>query len=149
LDWATTRGPGLAGCLDPAYRAGTVAAAKKKPPIDARDIVVNDRALLGVLSDLAEQIKANDARYASRAERLDEVLAETAKTSARAEERSAQAEERSAQAEERSARAEEMAAVALQSIASLLQDLRALTQRSDASNARVEGRLEALENAAE
>ena len=97
-----------------------MAAAKKKPKIQANEIEVGSRTLEGVLIDLAEQVKANDARCADR--------------TARAEERSAQAEER--------------AAIALQTIASVSQDLRALTQELRAFAGRTEGRLEALEKAA-
>jgi hypothetical protein len=87
-----------------------MAAPKKKPTINASDIVVDSRRLENVLADLAEQIKANDARHANRV---------------------AQFEERSAQLEERSARNEELIAIALQTIAAVTQDLRALAQRTD------------------
>jgi hypothetical protein len=105
-----------------------VAAAKKKPQIQASEVLVDKRTLRGVLDDLAEQIKANDARYAERAVRIDE--------------RCARAEEMAGQALERSARAEEGSRVALESISALLKDLRALAQRTH-------DRLDVLENAAE
>jgi hypothetical protein len=118
-----------------------MAAAKKKPPIQASEVRVGNRTLEGVLIDLAEQVKANDARSADRTARLEEVLADCAK-------RSATAEERSAAAEERSARAEEMAALALRSLGPLLQDLRATTQEMRDFNGKTDGRLAALENTA-
>lgn len=77
---------------------------KKKAKIQASEVIVNSRALDNVLLDLAEQIKANDARYAERA----------------------------AQFEERHARSEELIQIALQTIAAVSQDLRALAQRTDA-----------------
>ncbi len=83
-----------------------MAAAKKKPKIQASDIEVNSRKLESVLLDLAEQAKANN-------------------------ERSARVDDRSARAEERSARAEELATIALQEIAAVTKDLRALAQRPD------------------
>jgi hypothetical protein len=104
-----------------------MAAAKKKPKIQASEVEVGSRTLEGVLIDLAEQVKANDARYADRLARV---------------------EERSAHAEERSARAEESAAIALQTIAAVSQDLRALTQELRAFAGRTEGRLDVLEKAA-
>lgn len=77
---------------------------KKKAKIQASEVIVNSRALDNVLRDLAEQIKANDARYAERAAQLDE----------------------------RHARSEELIQIALQTIAAVSQDLRALAQRTDA-----------------
>jgi hypothetical protein len=41
-----------------------MAAAKKKPKIQAHDVEVGNRTLEGVLIDLAEQAKVNDARSA-------------------------------------------------------------------------------------
>jgi hypothetical protein len=108
-----------------------MAATRKKPKIQASEVAVGTRTLEGVLIDFAEQVKANDARWVDRIERV--------------EERSARAEERSAQAEERSAQAEERAVVALQTIAAVSQDLRALTQELRAFASRTEGRLDALE----
>jgi len=96
-----------------------MAAGKKKPKIQARDVEVGSRTLEGVLIDLAEQVKANDARCA----------------------------ERFARAEERSAQAEERASIALQTIAAVSQDLRALTQELRAFARRTETRLDVLEKA--
>jgi hypothetical protein len=110
-----------------------MAAAKKKPKLQASEVEVGKRTLESVLIDLAEQVKANDARCAER--------------TARAEERSARAEERSVRAEERSARAEEGATIALQTIAAVSHDLRALTQELRAFAGRTETRLAALEKA--
>jgi hypothetical protein len=101
-----------------------MAAAKKKPKIQASDVEVSSRRLEAVLIDLAEQIKVNDARCAERTTRV---------------------EERMARAEERMARAEEMAAIALQTIASVSQDLRAFTQEMRAFTGRTNDRLDALE----
>ena len=124
-----------------------MASAKKKPRIQASEVEVGSRTLEGVLIDLAEQIKANDARQAERLAQYEERLAQHearseqyAERSARAEERSARAEERSAEAVERSARAEELATLALQSIASVSKDLRALAQQTG-------DRLQAVEKA--
>jgi hypothetical protein len=103
-----------------------MAAAKKKSKLQASEVAVGKRTLESVLLDLAEQVKANDARCA---------------------ERTARAEERSLRAEERSAQAEETAAIALQTIAAVSQDLRALTQELRAFAGRTEGRLTALEKA--
>jgi chromosome segregation ATPase len=97
---------------------------KKKAKIQASEIIVNSRALDNVLLDLAEQIKANDARYAERA-------AQMAERTAQIEARTAQIEERTAQIEERTARSEELIQIALQTIAAVSQDLRALAQRTD------------------
>ena len=97
-----------------------MAAAKKKPKIQASEVEVGNRTLEGVLIDLAEQVKANDVRCA-------------------------RAEERSARAEERSARAEERATIALQTIAAVSQDLRALTQEIRAFTVKTAGRLDVLE----
>jgi hypothetical protein len=108
-----------------------MAAAKKKTKFQAGEVEVGKRTLEGVLIDLAEQVKANDARCANRIASI--------------EERSARIEERSARIEERSARAEEMAALALQTIASVSQDLRALTQEMRAANLRHDARFGALE----
>ena len=80
--------------------AGTMAAAKKKTKVQASDVAVGNRTLDGVLIDLAEQIKANDARYA----------------------------ERDARYAERVARTEELVTIALQTVAAVSQDLRALSQ---------------------
>ncbi len=80
-----------------------MAASKKKPKVQAGDVAVGNRTLEGVLIDLAEQIKANDARYA----------------------------ERVARTEERVARTEELVTIALQTIAAVSQDLRALARRTD------------------
>ena len=91
---------------------------KKKAKIQASEIIVNSRELDNVLRDLAEQIKANDARYAERATQMAA--------------RTAQIEERTAQLEERHARSEELIQIALQTIAAVSQDLRALAQRTDA-----------------
>lgn len=93
-------------------------AAKKK--IQASEVAVGSRTLESVLIDLAEQVKANDARCADRTER----------------------------AEERSARAEELATIALQTIAAVSQDLRAMTQEFREMNQRTDARLGALEKAA-
>ena len=104
-----------------------MAAAKKKPKLQASEIAVGTRTLEGVLLDLAEQVKANDARSAHRA---------------------ASFEERSASIDERSARAEEMAALALQTIAAVSQDLRAITQEMREANLQYNARFGALEKAA-
>jgi hypothetical protein len=104
-----------------------MAAAKKKPPIQASEVRVGNRTLEGVLIDLAEQVKANDARSAERTARLEEVLADCA---------------------QRSVRAEEMAALALRSLGPLLQDLRATTQEMREFNGKTDGRLATLENTA-
>jgi hypothetical protein len=50
--------------------------AKKKPKIQAGDVEVGRRTLEGVLLDLAEQVKANDARSA-RAEELATIALQT------------------------------------------------------------------------
>ena len=84
-----------------------MAGAKKKPRIQASEIDVGKRTLESVLIDLAEQIKANDMRFAARTE---------------------QAEARSAEAIARSTLADERATIALQTIAAVSQDLRSLTQ---------------------
>lgn len=84
-----------------------MAAAKKKPRIQASEVDVGKRTLESVLIDLAEQVKVNDARYAERTARVEEIAADAAR---------------------RSARAEEQATIALQTIAAVTQDLRALTQ---------------------
>ena len=89
---------------------GSEKKSKKKPKIQASDVAVGSRTLEGVLLDLAEQVKANDARHAERAAHFDAAVAE---------------------ARERSARAEELATIALQTIAAVSQDLRALAQRTD------------------
>jgi hypothetical protein len=99
-----------------------VASAKKK--IQAADVVVGNRTLEGVLIDLAEQVKANDARFAERITQFEARSADAAKVSA-------DAARRSADAAERSARAEELATIALQTIAAVSKDLRALAQRTD------------------
>jgi hypothetical protein len=126
-----------------------MAVAKKKPTIDARDIVVDNRKLNAVLLDLAELSKESATRSAradersaradERAARLEAVLAECALRSARAEERSARAEERAARAAEvaaeaarRSARAEELAEISLQTISALTRDHMGLAQRTEA-----------------
>jgi hypothetical protein len=82
-----------------------MAAAKKKPPIQATDVVVGNRKLDAVLLDLAEQSKDNAARTA----RFEAIVAEAA---------------------QRSARAEELAQIALQTIAAVTTDLRALAQQA-------------------
>jgi uncharacterized protein YaaN involved in tellurite resistance len=46
-----------------------MAVAKKKPKIQASEVEVGNRTLEGVLIDLAEQVKANDARCARAEER--------------------------------------------------------------------------------
>jgi uncharacterized protein YaaN involved in tellurite resistance len=46
-----------------------MAAAKKKPKIQASEVEVGSRTLEGVLIDLAEQVKANDDRIAQAEER--------------------------------------------------------------------------------
>jgi hypothetical protein len=94
-----------------------MAAAKKKPKIQASEVEVGKRTLESVLIDLAEQIKANDARSA----------------------------ERTAQAEQQSAQALERATIALQTIAAVSQDLRALTQELRAFAGRTDSRLAAVE----
>jgi hypothetical protein len=108
-------------------------SAKKAPTIQASQVAVGNRTLEGVLIDLAEQVKANDARHAERV-RLTE-------------ERLTRIEERSAEIEERAMRAEEMAAIALRTIAAVSQDLRAMTQELRDSNGRIEKRLDAIEGA--
>ncbi|MEP7126525.1 MAG: hypothetical protein ABJE95_36675 [Byssovorax sp.] len=108
-----------------------MAAAKKK--IQASEVVVGNRTLEGVLIDLAEQIKANDARFAARVEL--------------AVERSARAEELSAQAAARSAQNEELVRIALNTIAAVSQDLRAMTAELRASNQQHDERIRALEKA--
>lgn len=105
-----------------------MAAAKKQKKrkqvqIEARDILVENRTLLGILADLAEQAKANEVR------------------SAEARERSARAEELAAEAARRSAAAEEGSRRALETIGALLQDFHAYMRRTDA-------RLEAVEKPA-
>jgi hypothetical protein len=116
-------------------------AGAKKTKIQASEVGVGKRTLEGVLLDLAEQVKANDARSANRIASIEE-------RSARAEERSARAEERSARAEERSARAEEMAALALKTIAAVSQDLQAFTKEMRVANLRNDARFGALEKTA-
>src|SRR3954468_18968144 len=101
-------------------------AAAKKLKVQASEVLIGKRTLEGVLIDLAEQVKANDARCANRF---------------------ARAEERSALIEARSALAEERATIALQTIAAVSQDLRALTLELRAFAGRTEGRLDALEKA--
>ena len=54
----------------------TMAAAKKKPKIQANDVVVGSRTLEGVLIDLAEQMKVNADRSA-RAEELATIALQT------------------------------------------------------------------------
>lgn len=108
-------------------------SAKKAPTIQASQVAVGNRTLEGVLIDLAEQVKANDARHAERV-RLTE-------------ERLTRIEERSAEIEERAMRAEEMAAIALRTIAAVSQDLRAMTQELRDSNGRIEKRLDTIEGA--
>lgn len=115
-----------------------MAAAKKK--IQASEVVVGSRTLENVLLDLAEQVKANDARFAARTERAVEL-------SAQADARSARAEELSAEAAARSARAEELAMIALQTIAAVSQDLRALVQEFRENRQRNDERFGALEKA--
>jgi flagellar basal body P-ring protein FlgI len=108
-----------------------MAAAKKK--IQASDVVVGSRTLESVLIDLAEQIKANDARFANRTERADEL--------------STQANARSARAEELSAESNARANIALETIAAVTKDLRAITQELRESNQQHRERLGALEKA--
>ena len=60
---------------------------KKKAKIQASEVIVNSRALDNVLRDLAEQIKANEARDAERA-------AQVAARTAQIEERTARLEGR-------------------------------------------------------
>jgi len=103
-----------------------MAAAKKKPKVKASDVEVDNRTLDGVLIDLAEQIKANDARYA---------------------ERSLRADERSAELEKRSAQLKELSTIALQTIAAVTQDLRAISQDLRALAQRTDDRLGAVEKA--
>ena len=50
-----------------------MAAAKKKLNLEAAEVAVGSRTLEGVLIDLAEQIKANDARCADRIARAEEL----------------------------------------------------------------------------
>jgi hypothetical protein len=78
-------------------------AAKKKLKIDASDVVVGSRTLDGVLIDLVEQMKANDARCADRIARAEEMAAIALQT---------------------------IAAVS-QDLRALAQDFRALAQRTD------------------
>lgn len=111
-----------------------MATAKKKAKIQASEIEVGSRTLENVLLDLAEQVKANDTRFAHR-------TAETA-------ERLARDEERLARVEERSTRAEELATIALQTIAAVTQDLRAITEELRTANRKTETRLTTLEKAA-
>jgi uncharacterized membrane protein YccC len=111
-----------------------MAAAKKKAKVKASEVEVGSRTLDNVLMDLAEQIKANDARSAERAARMDE--------------RAAQLEAQMARNDERSARAEEAAAIALQTIAAVSQDLRAITQEFRAFAERAERRIGSLEDRA-
>jgi hypothetical protein len=108
-----------------------MAAAKKK--IQASDVVVGSRTLESVLIDLAEQIKANDARFANRMERAEELSAQAAARSARAEALSADCDAR--------------AAIALETIAAVTKDLRAITQEIRESNQEYRKRLGALEKA--
>ena len=108
-----------------------MAAAKKK--IQASDVVVGSRTLESVLIDLAEQIKANDARFAKRMERTEELSAEAAA--------------RSAEAAARSAQNEELVTIALQTIAAVSQDLRAITQEFREINQKNNERFTALEKA--
>ena len=115
-----------------------MAAAKKK--IQASDVVVGSRTLESVLIDLAEQIKANDARFAKRMERTEELSAEAAA-------RSAEAAARSAEAAARSAQNEELVTIALQTIAAVSQDLRAITQEFREINQKNNERFTALEKA--
>ena len=53
-----------------------MAAAKKKPKLQTSDVAIGSRTLEGVLIDLAEQMKANDARCA-RAEELATIALQT------------------------------------------------------------------------
>lgn len=115
-----------------------MAAAKKK--IQASDVAVGSRTLESVLIDLAEQVKANDARFANRMERAEELSAEAAA-------RSAEAAARSAEAAARSARNEELVTIALQTIAAVSQDLRAITQEFREINQKNNERFAALEKA--
>ena len=108
-----------------------MAAAKKK--IQASEVVVGSRTLESVLIDLAEQIKANDARFAKRMERTEELSAEAAA--------------RSAEAAARSAQNEELVTIALQTIAAVSQDLRAITQEFREINQKNNERFTALEKA--
>ena len=94
-----------------------MAAAKKK--IQASEVVVGSRTLESVLIDLAEQIKANDARFANRTER----------------------------AEERAAEVDARATIALETIAAVTKDLRAITQEFREINQRNNERFGALEKA--
>lgn len=50
-----------------------MAATKKKLKLEAAEVAVGSRTLEGVLIDLAEQIKANDARCADRIARAEEL----------------------------------------------------------------------------
>jgi hypothetical protein len=97
-----------------------MADAKRKPKLQASEVEVGKRTLEGVLIDLAEQIKANDARFAKR----------------------------SARAEARIAQLEEQSTIALQTIAAVSQDLRAFTQEIRTLNMRTESRLDPLEKPA-
>jgi len=53
-----------------------MASAKKKTKSEANEVAVGNRTLEGVLIDLAEQMKANDARCA-RAEELATIALQT------------------------------------------------------------------------
>jgi hypothetical protein len=101
-----------------------MATAKKK--IQASEIEVGSRTLESVLTSLAEQVKANDARLATLFER---------------------AGERSAQLEERTAVNEERVRIALETIAAVSQDLRALTLEFREINRQNNERFGALEKA--
>jgi hypothetical protein len=113
-----------------------MAIAKKKSKIQASEVQVGNKTLERVLTELAEQVKANDARLARVEERP-----------ARVDEWPARIDERSAQLDERSARAEEKARIALQIIAEASQETRAILQEIRASNARADARFGALEKA--
>ncbi len=117
-----------------------MAAAKKKLRIQASDVAVGNRTLEGVLIDLAEQTKANDARHAERTAQAEARMAQT-------DARLAQLAEQHAQVDARCARAEELATIALQTIAAVSQDLRALTLEFRAMAQRSDARLTALEKA--
>jgi hypothetical protein len=110
-----------------------MAAAKKQKKIQASEVVVGSRTLESVLIDLAEQIKANDARFANRTERAEEL--------------SAQANARSAEAAALSADANARATIALETIAAVTRDLRAITQELRESNQQNKERFGALEKA--
>ncbi len=115
-----------------------MAAAKKQ--IQASEVVVGSRTLESVLIDLAEQIKANDARFANRTERAEELSAQAAAWSAEAAARAARAEERAAEVDAR-------ATIALETIAAVTKDLRAITQEFREINQRNNERFGALEKA--